>query len=245
MTQVRFSSVLRCLAVACSLVGFSIALPSNASAAPIFNFGFSGGVPVSLNVITNVGFVVLSTSTSQFTPGIQNQGWWSATDSNDDFNDNYFVGTLDPDLLNNFFSFDTSRLAGLTVLGADLSLDAYTIDSPGTGNTYILYDVSTDAATLNFNSGTSAAIFNDLGSGTSYGTFFVPVSASNTLISLTLNAAGLADLQLAADQGAFFSVGGTLDLQAPPSTIPEPASMAIFGLGALGMAVAARARRKS
>lgn len=48
---------------------------------------------------------------------------------------------------------------------------------PGKGNepveTYALFDVSTDAATLNQNEGLNAAIFADLGSGTSYGAFDV------------------------------------------------------------------------
>ena len=44
------------------------------------------------------------------------------------------------------------------------------------------FDVSTEVSTLNNNAGTSAAVYNDLGSGTSYGT--VPVnSPSNSTVS--------------------------------------------------------------
>ena len=220
----------------------ALAAPSGASAAIVYNFGFSGSVPVLLNVNTSGGLVVLSTGVNQFTPGIFNQGWWSADFGNGDTNDNYFVGDNGGPLLNNFFSFDTRALDGLSVIDAQLSLDAFDIESPGAGNDYLLFDVSTSAAVLNDNDGVSAAIFADLGSGTSYGSFFVAEALEFTTIGLSLNAAAIADLQAAADAGEFFSIGGTLDLGS--NAVPEPTSLAIFGLGALGLAIARRARRK-
>ena len=94
------------------------------------------------------------------------QGWWSGTLENSDNNDNYFTGVWEGEFLNNFFTFAIPTGLG-PILSAELSItQTGTVGSPFT---YRLYDVSTNANTLNQNNGTSNAIFNDLGSGVSYG----------------------------------------------------------------------------
>jgi hypothetical protein len=221
-----------------------------------FLFGFSGGdgaggIQTLTLTLSGGGTVVLSTSDSTFDAGIDNQGWWSATFVNSDTNDNYFVG--DPFTgdgateLNNFFTFDISALAG-TVVDATLNLVKYGTQSDFGNATlaYTLYDVSTDAATLNSNDGVSAAIFADLGSGTSYGTHNVVVDGFSTVvIDLALNAAAVADINAAiGGSGQFFSIGGSLNLGAAPGVVPEPASMALWGIGGVGMAVGAYRRRR-
>lgn len=69
--------------------------------------------------------------------------------------------------------------------------------------------MSTEAQRLNRNNEVNAAVFEDLGTGTSYGTFEVSGSGEpSDILSLPLNEAALADINAAA--GGFFSIGGRL-----------------------------------
>ncbi len=142
-----------------------------------------------------------STSQSQFDPGVRNQGWWSPdpTVANNDSNDNYIVDSLQ----RNFFSFDVSSACQAS--SATLRLTRF--DQFGS-LTYSLFDVSTPAATLNANDGASPTIFDDLGTGTSFGSFPVAPGAETDVLSFPLNAAGVAAFNAA--RGGFFSVGGSV-----------------------------------
>jgi hypothetical protein len=142
-----------------------------------------------------------STSQSEFDPGVRNQGWWSANSVvlNSDSNDNYIVDSEQ----RNFFSFDLSSACQAS--GVTLQLTRF--DQFGT-LTYSLFDVSTAAATLNTNDGASPTIFEDLGSGTSFGSFPVAAGAETDVLSFTLNAAGVAAFNAA--RGGFFSIGGSV-----------------------------------
>jgi hypothetical protein len=74
-----------------------------------------------------------------------------------------------------------------------------------------LWDVSTPAATLitTRNGISSPAIFADLGSGTPYGVFSVSTGASGDVLTFSLNAAALADINQ--DVGMdYFSIGAAL-----------------------------------
>jgi hypothetical protein len=197
-----------------------------------------------------------------------NQGWWSPTRVNTDGNANIFTG-LAPngavhDDLRSFFTFDLSslNLTGLVVTGATLTVvNSGFYTSGDASETLGLFDVSTAAAALNANIGTSAAIFNDLGSGSSYGSFAVPSYSTDTPLSFALNGAGLANITSGA--GGFFSIGGallsldnhfnpsgfeaifvgteqlppfvpatlTLDVEPAASTVPEPGSLTLLVAG--------------
>ena len=147
------------------------------------------------------------TSESQFLPGTDNQGWWSDTTDSRDANDNYFVGRLGTRRVRNFFTFDLSSLSG-RVISATLEVRRYGGRGQAT-ETLGLFGVSTDPATLNHNVGRDSAIFDDLGSGTSYGTFTVSTSGSSSgTVSYPLNSDGVAAVEAAA--GGFFSIGGAL-----------------------------------
>jgi hypothetical protein len=156
------------------------------------------------------GVFIFNTSDSQFTPGVDNQGWWSDTHSNFDTNDNYFNGQGSVlAQMRSFFTFDLSSLSG-TVVSATLELTRYEYASFDPTETIEFFDVSIPAAALNNNIGTSTAIYNDLGSGTSYGSFIVPAypfSDTETL-SFALSAAAAADIN--ASSPGFFSIGGSL-----------------------------------
>jgi hypothetical protein len=148
------------------------------------------------------GALILSTGDSPFFEGSRNQGWWSGTSTNYDTNTNYFAGRDEiGSQLRNFFSFDRSAPCTATTL--TLKLQRYQASG---SHTYTLFDVSTPAAELNRNEGRSEAIFNDLGTGTQYGTFTVDPGDEDDILSFPLNAAAVADFHAA--QGTFFSVGG-------------------------------------
>lgn len=155
--------------------------------------------------------LVFNTSDNQFDAGVDNHGWWSDTAFNRDANDNYGVGINSSGQDHrNFFTFDLSSLdlSSEVVTSVTLELRAYSWTSPDTSETIEFFDVSTDAATLNSNWGTSATIYNDLGSGISYGAFTESPLPSNAIRSFVLNAGANAGVTAAA--GDFFSVGGAL-----------------------------------
>ncbi|MBD1836609.1 PEP-CTERM sorting domain-containing protein [Coleofasciculus sp. FACHB-64] len=154
-----------------------------------------------------------NTSDSPFTPGVDNQGWWNkipVIGNTNTTNDNYYVGK-NPQYgeVRNFFTFDlSSLLATETVISARLELKRNSSAGDAT-ETFGLFDVSTDAATLNNNTGMNAEIFDDLGTGKSYGAFEVTTDGDfNEILSFTLNSAAIADIS--ASKGSFFSIGGAL-----------------------------------
>jgi len=148
------------------------------------------------------------TSDGQLTPGIDNRGWWSATVSNDDFNDDCSVGMEAGEEVRNFFTFDLSPLSSEWVVSARLEVQAY-FGAGDPTETLGLFDVSTNAWRLNQNDGTSGAIFQDLGSGKSYGSFEVSTTAPpDGLLRFPLSWEAVADINAA--RGGFFSIGGAL-----------------------------------
>ena len=155
--------------------------------------------------------LILDTDQSQFTAGVANQGWWSPTAANNDLNDILFVGgSSTPALHRGFITFDLDHpdLVGVAINSATVTLDQ--VGGGGGIHTLEFHDVAADAATVNFNSGTSSALYIDLGSASLYGTFQVD---SGTLgqKQFSLNSSGLLSLDDAL--GGFFTIGLTLEDQ--------------------------------
>jgi PEP-CTERM motif len=212
------------------IVGVVLLLTSIPASADTVLFGNSQAKTQTLTVTTNSNTFVFTTDMSEFTGGVRNQGWWSATIGNNNTNDNYGVGTVTGGSVNDFFTFDLESFSG-GATSAVLSLVTTGTTAVGLPVTYSLFDVSTDAATLNNNTGVNAGIFNDLGSGNLYASLNVNVYPTPTM-DITLDAAALADINAAS--GGFFSIGGTLT-PSEAGPVPEPGSLMLLGSGLLGL----------
>ena len=199
--------------------------------------------------------MIFNTSDNQFDPGVDNQGWWSDTSSNEFITDNYFTGFSINGEHRSYFSFDLSLLSQ-EVISASLELRRFNCFSSEEQETLGLFDVSTTAAILNNKNGVNALIYEDLGTGTSYGEFEISVDGLSTdILSFDLNDSFIADINNAA--GGWLSVGGRLLTPGSPSgggegvfgnshiedgvqrlvveVIPEPLTLFLFGVGGLAL----------
>jgi len=79
--------------------------------------------------------------------------------------------------------------------------------------------------------------------GADYSGSFAPGSAFSTFTTGTVATLNLSFSAAGSDPNRSYSVSGTVSANGVAATVPEPASMAIFGLGALGFA-SRRFRRK-
>ena len=164
------------------------------------------------------------------------QGYFYADGSNQPINPSYFIGQVaingtipSNDPTHNYFTFDLSslNLAGKTIMSATLNVPSYIghSDSHQTSFQYTVYDVSTSPTALNAaQPAGNLGIYNDLGSGNSYGAFTVPVSASGVL-NFSLSGAALNDIRNSA--GGDFSTGGVLSLTSG-AALPAGSSEYLF-----------------
>jgi len=186
----------------------------------------------------------------------------------------YAAGVGSSFALRNFFVFDLSGVMPGTVTGATLRLFnpalGFRSSEPPPEATFTLFDVVTPVADLRasypFLSLKGFAIFTDLGRGAVYGSRVVSPADNDTVISFSLNAAALSDLNAAR---GLFAVGGRivpdsvegtlraifngttgapgqtrqLVLEAQP--VPEPATMLLLGTGLAGVAAKVNRRRKA
>ena len=171
-----------------------------------------------------------------------NQGWWSSTKQNfNTTNVSPFLGSLDGHVHRNFFTFFIPPLETRKVISATL-LQHRGMARGNEKETIAFYHVVTPAAVLNHNVGFNMSIFDDLGSGTTYGEFTIStLGGGDTLYEFDLNTAAVSDINVAG--GGYFSLGGTLlsddgddfifaTLREGPAmlrlvVVPEPSTIAI------------------
>jgi hypothetical protein len=90
----------------------------------------------------------------------------------------------------------------------------------------------------------NAALYEQMMSGVSYGTFKLPENSTGVITQLVfaLNTQGVSDVQAAARQRAMFAVAGYVD----PPAAPEPSTwvMMLSGFAGLGFIARRRAARR-
>lgn len=158
-----------------------------------------------------------------------------------------------------FFGFDLSSLAGETIDSATLKV--LEPSSPGGGyssstSSVVLY-IGGYSNSAGNPAGASFAAFSALGNGTVFGTATTTAADDGSQVQIALNAAGLSAIQSAESAGGTFYFGaytpglagtnnsifqwsgyvgpGAVQLTVDASPAPEPASLAIIGIGLAGL----------
>jgi len=178
-----------------------------------------GPIPVALyDLVPGPSTLTFNTSDDPFDEGVDNQGVWKQCFwvEGEDGDDGYELFFDSGCMTRPFFSFKLSALTGnLTARAATLEIQRYgACETNQESEPVSFFDVSTPAAQLNENSGHNSTIFDDLGSGTPYGTFNISEGGDPAdLLSFPLNQAAVSDINAAA--GGWFSVGARLDAPWP------------------------------
>ncbi len=190
----------------------------------------------------------------EITINAEDSGWYDETGFHDPTNTNYVVGRGENNLvMRNFFVFDLRCGFPLPIASAQLRLfnpvNGYA--SPDPTETYTLFEVSTPVNTLRQGGSGLTSIFEDLGSGTSYGSQVISRADNNRLVTLALNEAAVADLNNAG--GSLFAFGGALTTlgagqervfrfsaeafprQLVVTLVPEPGTLLLLGTGSLSL----------
>lgn len=213
--------------VAAGLVaGRAQASAPSSSALTVYNGAH--GAPVATKVSSQLltTTYTFSTATSPI-GGNWNQGWWSLDEPNDNFNTNYFTGSVGgTDHDRAYFSFD---ITGWTATNPCTPTSAYLSVPTGVGNqaggaggpaflSAGLFDVATDPFTLAAKiNNPYAPIYNDLGSGFMYGgPYSLSTAVAFGTFTLPLNTTGLNALEAYhMGHAQYFSIG--TGLINPPS----------------------------
>ena len=133
-------------------------------------------------------------------------------------NQNYIMGSTDglAGPFRDFFVFDLSSVTGTIITSANFQAYNPSVFSPDRHDGYTSISSSEDIGFFSIETGVASvagrlggiAAFNDLADGTLYGSRSVSSADNGTLVSTSLNAAALTDLNAAI--GGLFGFGGTM-----------------------------------
>lgn len=189
----------------------------------------------------------------------ENRGWYDDAGEHFSSNLSYFIGDDGEFLYRNFFVFDIPVLSE-TVTGATLKLwnppGGFFSNDPS--ETYELFAVSTPIEDLVSDQFSATDIYEDLGSGLSFGSINLSDSDNGSFVVITLNANFLSALNAA--QGGKLAIGGALttltpgddasafigtdtgETPKPVLTVPEPTTGVLLLGAGLGLLVSTRKR---
>ncbi len=199
--------------------------------------------------------IAASSQAANITINAVDTGWYMESGLHAPTNINYIVGDYGGQIYHDFFVFDTSAISGTIVSATLRSYNNST--NPGffshnATETWALFDVSTSLTSLLNGTGGIDA-FQDLGSGVTYGSQTVSDASNGSFVEVSLNSMGLAALtsgQLLGIGGAITSLdglgpqylfaGSQLDghvelVVTTETSIPEPATLGLIGLGLAGL----------
>jgi hypothetical protein len=144
-----------------------------------------------------------------------NRGFYQENGDHDQNNDSTPTGRLAGPMHRSYFIFPLDSVAD-PVVTAVLRLEVVNYQSSLTSDDLELFDVTTDPATLEQSGTGQTAIFDDLGSGTSYSILPVGPGDVGQILEIPLPASALADIN--AQLGGSFSVGLVLNFFGVVST---------------------------
>ncbi len=157
-------------------------------------------------------------TSSTLTVNAADRGWWGSTGNHMSDNKNTLTGFCSgcagsPD--NSYFVFTLPTFSG-TVTSVTLKLEHEAFTSPQTTETFSVWDVTTPIATLMATGTSATSIYNDLMTGTQYGTFMAGTTTVGTILTIALNSQAVA--AVAAASGGQIAIGIHMDtLTASPS----------------------------
>ena len=137
------------------------------------------------------------------------RGWSRESGRHDQHSPHTFTGfsVLEGERFKSFFIFD---LAGVTeVSGGTLRLELEEYFGSDLSEDFTVFDVVTDVVTLNDSHRFRVAIFNDLESGSIYGSGTATPADVGSVLEIPLSAAAIEDINLAL--GGLFAIGVHVD----------------------------------
>jgi hypothetical protein len=193
-------------------------------------------------------------------------GWYNSSGIHQSFNENTLTGQLGEEY-RSFYLWHLPSFSG-TVTSARIQLDLqYSLGSaslaPQTGRMFDVSAGSLDSLTLDDGGGLGGTIFDDLGSGSSYGDFVISSADDRTIFTVILNSNALSALGASAGQpfalgmrnvtesGLDFFLFSSMSVRGsqklfvdvtPTTAVPEPEAWLMM-LGGLALLARRRVRR--
>ncbi len=190
------------------------------------------------------------------------RGWFRADGLHTANQNNTFTGTFGGQGYRSFYAFDVDNIGGnWNQATINIDLDLY-FNGDAT-ESFEIFAVFSPAASVTAGhlagSAAGQAIYNDLGTGVSYGTGTVTAASVGSTLSFVLNAAAVADINAArggqwifsivhtsgngGNQGIRFGTNGAWDAGTTSgASIPEPTQTALLAIALLALG---RGRRRA
>ena len=227
----------------------------------------SGGVPMGGKFLRAIGVIVTIFGifpTGAHSISVIDQGWISSNGFSLSSLQNYGTGKYERNTVRSYYVFDLSNVSPLP--GVALSLPGNGLISPQGFETLTLFDISPGNIPCLLAANCGAPGYNDAGTGVEYGSLDISSGIGDQVI--VFNGAGRNAFSAAAGKG-LFAVGAALtsldgtgdevvnyqtrglgpypqvqlvEFTRPPSMIPVPAAVWLFGSGLIALAGFARRR---